>query len=182
MSYKKLINFDNYYIHDDGRIYSIKYKKYLKPKYNKTYLCIGLCDNNKKRKWFFVHRLVYEAFKGQIPEGLEVDHINGIRDDNRLSNLRLLTKIENNQKKNHLEQYKEIDKERNIKRKDKRKEYYEKNKEERKRKQREYYEKNKEEINRKRREKYHNTINGNNNNVNTDKNTNANADVNVGIK
>lgn len=43
-----------------------------------------------------VHNLVWEAFNGGVPEGFEVDHINTIRDDNRLENLRLVTKKENN--------------------------------------------------------------------------------------
>lgn len=51
------------------------------------------CDG--KRKHFFVHRLVWEAFVGKIPDGYEIDHINTIRDDNRLVNLRVVTPKEN---------------------------------------------------------------------------------------
>ena len=40
-------------------------------------------------------RVIWEAWNGPIPEGLTVDHINGIRDDNRLINLRLLTPEDN---------------------------------------------------------------------------------------
>jgi hypothetical protein len=47
------------------------------------------------RKPQFVHRLVYLTFVGRIPENLEVDHINGDCTDNRLVNLRLLTRLEN---------------------------------------------------------------------------------------
>lgn len=42
-----------------------------------------------------VHRLVYETFKGEIPEGYQIDHINTIRNDNRLDNLRIVTPKEN---------------------------------------------------------------------------------------
>ncbi len=35
-----------------------------------------------------VHRLVLEAFIGQCPDGMECCHNNGVRNDNRLSNLR----------------------------------------------------------------------------------------------
>lgn len=42
-----------------------------------------------------VHRLVYETFNGEIPQDKEIDHINTIRDDNRLENLRCVTTKEN---------------------------------------------------------------------------------------
>ena len=43
----------------------------------------------------YVHRLVWEAFNSPIPDGYEIDHINTIRYDNRLVNLRLVTSKEN---------------------------------------------------------------------------------------
>lgn len=42
-----------------------------------------------------VQRIVWETFNGEIPEGLEVDHINDVRDDNRLENLQLLSHKDN---------------------------------------------------------------------------------------
>ena len=42
-----------------------------------------------------VHRVVYETFVGEIPQGYEIDHINTVRDDNRLENLRVVTRKEN---------------------------------------------------------------------------------------
>ena len=42
-----------------------------------------------------VHRIIYETFVGPIPDGMEIDHINAIRDDNRLENLRLVTHKDN---------------------------------------------------------------------------------------
>lgn len=42
-----------------------------------------------------VHRLVARAFIGECPEGYVVDHINGERTDNRLTNLRYLPRAEN---------------------------------------------------------------------------------------
>lgn len=42
----------------------------------------------------YIHRLVYEHFVGTIPEGMEVRHMNGIPDDNRLENLRIGTRTQ----------------------------------------------------------------------------------------
>ena len=50
---------------------------------------------NGKQKHYRVATLVYEAFNGPIPEGKELDHINGERTDNRLENLRVVSHLEN---------------------------------------------------------------------------------------
>lgn len=43
------------------------------------------------------HRLVFSLMGVDIPKDMEVDHKNGIRDDNRWDNLRLVTKRQNQQ-------------------------------------------------------------------------------------
>lgn len=50
---------------------------------------------DKKGSSKYVHRLVADAFLGGIPTGLCVNHINGIKDDNRLENLEIVTYKEN---------------------------------------------------------------------------------------
>lgn len=45
-----------------------------------------------------IHRLVVETFIGEIPEGLQVDHINNIPHDNRLENLQILSPSANTYK------------------------------------------------------------------------------------
>ena len=42
-----------------------------------------------------VARVVYEVFVESIPDGMEIDHINTVRDDNRVENLRVVTHRDN---------------------------------------------------------------------------------------
>lgn len=44
---------------------------------------------------YAIHRLVYETFIGKIPKDKEIDHINTIRNDNRVENLRCVSHKEN---------------------------------------------------------------------------------------
>lgn len=86
-----------YQVSDYGAVRSLKYGKvrYLKNvKQLDGYEIINLCCDGKPKK-LLVHRLVWETFNGPIPEGMEIDHINTIRDDNRLDNLRVVTPKEN---------------------------------------------------------------------------------------
>lgn len=54
------------------------------------YLSIGIFGKSRR-----AHKLIYLYHHGYIPEF--VDHINNIRDDNRIENLREATRSENNQ-------------------------------------------------------------------------------------
>ena len=42
-------------------------------------------------RYQMVHRLVWNAYNGEIPHGMQVDHIDGNKHNNDLTNLRLLT-------------------------------------------------------------------------------------------
>lgn len=61
---------------------------------NKGYYTVTICKNGK-RKDRLVHRLVWEAFNGMVPNGYEVNHIDENKANNALSNLELLTHREN---------------------------------------------------------------------------------------
>ncbi len=43
----------------------------------------------------YAHRVVWESAFGPIPDGMQIDHINGETKDNRLENLRCVTRQQN---------------------------------------------------------------------------------------
>lgn len=91
----------NRYVSKDGLIYRLKHGVLLlcKNSYNNCgYL---QCSVTGKSSCALVHRIVYETFIGEIPNGYEIDHINCIRDDNSLCNLQLLTHAENCERKRY---------------------------------------------------------------------------------
>lgn len=71
------------------------------------YAGVTLSVNNQTRT-FSVHRLMWEAFKGPIPHGLQINHINGDKMDNRLANLELCTPQENHLHMRHILKRKQV--------------------------------------------------------------------------
>ena len=102
--WKDIPNYEGYQVSNLGRVKSLerldarghkRKEKLLKPLISSIgYYLVGLCKNSKVR-FYLVHRLVWEAFNGQIPENMQVNHINEIKSDNRLKNLNLMTPKEN---------------------------------------------------------------------------------------
>jgi len=48
-----------------------------------------------KQTQYYEHRIVWILHYGDIPLGFEIDHINMIRNDNRIENLRLVSRSQN---------------------------------------------------------------------------------------
>lgn len=49
------------------------------------------------KRAFLIHRVIREMFNGPTPPGMQIDHINGIKSDNRIENLRPATNRQNSQ-------------------------------------------------------------------------------------
>ena len=84
-----------------GRIKSMNYlahegNEQILKQYNtgKNYLHVRLYKDNKSYN-FSVHRLIAKTFIDNYSEDLQIDHVDNNRQNNILSNLRLVTQIEN---------------------------------------------------------------------------------------
>jgi hypothetical protein len=85
----------DYFVTEDGKVFSKrKFNKLTELKLSKTghkgYVKVAISN-----KAYFVHRLVAKAYLIKPFDKEVVNHINGIKDDNRLENLEWCTRSEN---------------------------------------------------------------------------------------
>ena len=85
---------NDYLVFSDGRVYSFKSHRYLKPSFN-AYGYLKLKINGKNVP---LHRIVMETFKGY--SNLTVDHIDMNKLNNDISNLEYVTRSENSRRMN----------------------------------------------------------------------------------
>ena len=103
---KEIPNFKNYFADENGNIFSNKpinqygkissEYKLLSFRKRRNYLAVNLCKESKVYS-YSVHRLILETFIGKCPKGMEACHNDGNPTNNKLTNLRWDTAI-NNQK------------------------------------------------------------------------------------
>ena len=116
MECKRLKEFPHYKIYENGEVWRMAHRstcginlKTMKLRAYKTknnYLMVSLHDREGKRKRFYLHRLVYMAFFGEIPKGMECGHINNDRANCSVSNLRLASHLNNCKNPNSIAKYK----------------------------------------------------------------------------
>jgi hypothetical protein len=93
--WKEILGYEGVYqVSSFGRIKRLSTGKILRPNLSGSYPSVTLCMN-KVKKDFSVHTLVCRAFNGTKPTpDHEVNHIDGIKTNNRHFNLEWVTKSE----------------------------------------------------------------------------------------
>lgn len=86
----------NYYFSTQGRYYN-RISKMVGYGHatNDGYRCVNKHQTTHSK---LVHRWVYELFVGDIPSGMQIDHIDDNRANNDVHNLRVVTPLENTRK------------------------------------------------------------------------------------
>lgn len=80
----------------DGKVFNTDWrgrgitKEVKQSKHHSGYMHFKMND-----KVVYTHKVIMLAFKGDCPVGMEIDHIDGDRQNNRLDNLRYVTRTEN---------------------------------------------------------------------------------------
>jgi hypothetical protein len=113
---KKILLINADYAADElGNIHSLRYNRILKPGLTRKkhgYHQVAIPVNGKGIS-SLVHKLVWEAFNGLVPEGLEIDHIDRCYTNNKISNLRVVNRSQNmkNTSRSDLKTSKAVEKE-----------------------------------------------------------------------
>lgn len=115
MNYVILDEFPNYEIYEDGKIIrtekqsktgkTLQRRELYPTKTKNGYRTVRLYNKDGMMKQFYLHRLIWEAFNGEIPEGYEIDHLMD-RTVNSLDHLRMVSHKDNCNNPKSIERYK----------------------------------------------------------------------------
>lgn len=97
----------NYYCDKEGNIYNANGKLMKQQLHKKGYMYFTEHNVKKypkrKKKTWRVNRFIYQYWNPDVDmTNMDVDHKNDIRTDNRLENLELVTKKENNRRRRYV--------------------------------------------------------------------------------
>lgn len=95
MEFRRALDYDNVLVSKCG-IFKLISGKLLKGHISiKGYKCLSVRVEGKLRTRK-AHRLIWEAWVSKIPEGMQINHIDGNKLNNDLNNLEVVTQKENN--------------------------------------------------------------------------------------
>lgn len=105
---RNIEEFPDYFVGNFGNVYSTRVSRRHNPNgsfykinpwmnHPSGYINVGMYNTKgiENKTYRRLHRVVWEAFNGPIPKGMQVDHKDGNKKNNRLDNLQLLTAKQN---------------------------------------------------------------------------------------
>lgn len=93
---KEIKKYPNYFVTEEGLVFSSKTNKFLKFSYDQQgYQRVGLYIGKYKSKTIKVHRLIAQTFIDNPLNKKDVNHIDGNKANNNISNLEWCTRSEN---------------------------------------------------------------------------------------
>ena len=111
--------YTNYGANKFGQIFNKKTKRCsIGCIHTSGYMATRLSQIGLPCKQYFIHRLVFECIKGEIPDGMQINHIDSNKQNNCIKNLELMTRSENAKHAHEAKKYKtkiEIETEKPIK-------------------------------------------------------------------
>lgn len=86
---KPVVGYEEFYkVTNTGKVWSNSRKRFLKPVIDKYgYVYFQLCNKTGHYKTCKLHRLVYEAFRGPLQPGYDVNHVDENKQNNNINNL-----------------------------------------------------------------------------------------------
>ena len=92
----KLEGYNDYEIYPEtGQVFSYKRNKYIGAKGKNGYYRVTLTSDEGVVWRTYIHRVIWFAVNGDIPDGMQVNHIDEDKNNNSISNLNLMTPKEN---------------------------------------------------------------------------------------
>ncbi len=94
IEWRSVLGHPRYEVSRCGYIRDITSGKMLNKYLVRGYHRVNLVGPNGRRQWSF-HRVLWEAFNGPIPAKMQINHKDGVKDNNALENLEVVTPREN---------------------------------------------------------------------------------------
>ena len=92
---KQISGYSNYYITENGDVYSTHYNRFLEISERTEYPKVYLTDDNKKRRTLLVHKLVALTYLPNPNNLAQINHIDGDKYNPKLSNLEWISASDN---------------------------------------------------------------------------------------